>query len=268
MNIQIKNTLGKVLFEYDIENNSVKKTLEEAVRRDINLEHANLIGADLEGANLSKARLSFAHLSKANLQHAILVHADLKGVDLWCANLKGANLSCANLYTAISNNCNFQGVKLGYTDFRFTTLRYSDFSNVNFYNSYFNEADINNVKFTNEPPIPLACPSEGSFIGWKKISNYKENYDGEYVVKLLIPEDAKRSSATSNKCRCNKAKVLEITNIDNGSNVDIITNSLWTNCVYKVGEIVYPDSFDEDRWNECSNGIHFFIDKQEAINYY
>ena len=31
--------------------------------------------------------------------------------------------------------------------------------------------------------------------------------------------------------------------------------------------MVYPDAFDEDRFNECSNGIHFFIDKQLAINY-
>lgn len=36
---------------------------------------------------------------------------------------------------------------------------------------------------------------------------------------------------------------------------------------YRVGETVVPDSFDEDRWNECSNGIHFFITKQEAIDY-
>ena len=36
--------------------------------------------------------------------------------------------------------------------------------------------------------------------------------------------------------------------------------------LYKVGEMVYPDSFNEDRWNECSNGIHFFINKQDAIS--
>ena len=36
---------------------------------------------------------------------------------------------------------------------------------------------------------------------------------------------------------------------------------------YVVGEMVYPDSFDENRWNECSHGIHFFINKQNAIDY-
>ena len=52
------------------------------------------------------------------------------------------------------------------------------------------------------------------------------------------------------------------------SNSDEIENiSQAHHVTYKVGEIVYPDSFDEDRWNECSHGIHFFVNKQDAINY-
>nr|DAE41777.1 MAG TPA: hypothetical protein [Caudoviricetes sp.] len=37
--------------------------------------------------------------------------------------------------------------------------------------------------------------------------------------------------------------------------------------IYKVGEIVTVDDFDDNRWNECSTGIHFFINRQEAVNY-
>jgi hypothetical protein len=37
--------------------------------------------------------------------------------------------------------------------------------------------------------------------------------------------------------------------------------------IYKVGEIVEVQDFDEDRWAECSTVIHFFITKQEAIDY-
>ena len=111
------------------------------------------------------------------------------------------------------------------------------------------------------PYIPLACPSDGAFIGWKKV--------GRYLVKLEIPEDAKRSSATTNKCRCDKAKVLDIICISDNSPIDLqeITCFNYHKTIYKVGEMVYPDSFDEERWNECSHGIHFFINKQDAINY-
>lgn len=110
------------------------------------------------------------------------------------------------------------------------------------------------------PYIPLACPSDGAFIGWKKVNGK--------LVQLEIPADAKRSSATTMKCRCSKAMVISITNIDGSNEVDEVLNTLQVSkCLYKVGQLVIPDSFDEDRWNECSHGIHFFINKEDAINY-
>ena len=111
------------------------------------------------------------------------------------------------------------------------------------------------------PYVPLACPSDGAFIGWKKVDRY--------LVKLEIPEDAERSSATTNICRCDKAKVLDIicTSDDNPLKPQEITNFHYTKTIYKVGEMVYADSFDPNRWNENTHGIHFFINKQDAINY-
>ena len=111
----------------------------------------------------------------------------------------------------------------------------------------------------NVPCIPMACPSDGAFIGWKKVN--------DKLIMLEIPEDARRSSATGRKCRCDKAKVLGITNLDGSNPIESITNENYHTTVYSVGEMVYPDTFDENRWNECSNGIHFFINRQEAVDY-
>ena len=36
---------------------------------------------------------------------------------------------------------------------------------------------------------------------------------------------------------------------------------------YRVGETVKVDDFCTDRFEECAPGIHFFINKQEAIDY-
>ena len=85
---------------------------------------------------------------------------------------------------------------------------------------------------------------------------------------LEIPEDAKRLSATGRKCRCNKAKVLEIQNLD-GTKADIneVRSDYTAAFIYRVGETVSVDDFCEDRWDECSAGIHFFINRQEAVNY-
>ena len=38
-------------------------------------------------------------------------------------------------------------------------------------------------------------------------------------------------------------------------------------CVYTLGEVVYADSWDDNRWNECTHGIHFFIDRESAVKY-
>ena len=174
--IEIKNWLaGDILFEYLSENNTIKKTVAEAIKS----------GADLCGADLREA--------------------DLRGADLCGADLCGADLREAK-------------------------------------GAY------------------MACPTDGSFIGWKKASGY--------IVKLQIPEDARRSSAGGEKCRCDKAYVAEIQNTD-GTKADIeaIHSNRDNNFVYTVGATVEVPDFDDDRWNECAPGIHFFIDRRAAVEY-
>ena len=48
--IQIKSVFGKVLFEYEKEDNTIKDTLVEAVKRGADLGGADLRDADLGGA--------------------------------------------------------------------------------------------------------------------------------------------------------------------------------------------------------------------------
>lgn len=184
--ISIKNRwTGSILFEYSSVDNTLAKTVLEALKG----------GADLCEANLRGANLCEANLREANLRGA---------------NLYGANLREANLYGAIG--------------------------------SY------------------MACPTDGSFIGWKKALGY--------IVKLQIPEDARRSSAGGEKCRCDKAYVAEIQNTD-GTKADIeaIHSNRDNNFVYAVGATVEVPDFDDDRWNECAPGIHFFIDRRAAVEY-
>jgi hypothetical protein len=70
--IQIKTTFGSLLFEFEKEDNSVKDTLIEAVKRGANLVGADLVGANLRGANLRGANLRDADLRVANLRGAYL----------------------------------------------------------------------------------------------------------------------------------------------------------------------------------------------------
>ena len=105
----------------------------------------------------------------------------------------------------------------------------------------------------------LACPEKGSFIGYKKA--------GKCIVELLILDDSKRVSATTTRCRADKARVLEIRDIETNALVDEVCSDYDSNFVYKTGEIIYVKDFDNDRWNTFTTGIHFFISKDEAMNY-
>ena len=122
--------------------------------------------------------------------------------------------------------------------------------------AYLHGADLEEkikIKF-----YPLCCPETGDFIGWKKAR--------EKIVKLKIT--GKRSSAYGRKCRCSEAEVLAIENIDGTSaNIDNVLSDYDHGFIYRVGEIVSVKDFDEDRWNECSSGIHLFITRQEAVDY-
>ena len=112
----------------------------------------------------------------------------------------------------------------------------------------------------NVPVIPMVCPDSGEFTAWKKARGH--------IVKLLIPADAKRSSATGRKCRCDKAIVLDIQKLDGApGGIKSIESSRDGNFVYTVGTTVSVPDFCEDRYEECAAGIHFFINRQEAVKY-
>ena len=189
--------------------------------------HKHWLKEDIDGWEKMRADLVRADLVGANLVGANLREANLVGANLVGADLSGEDLSGANLSGADLREANLVGAKI-------------------------NE----NTKIK----LPISCPDTGSFIGWKKARGL--------VIKLEIFAEAKRLSATSRKCRCNMATVLEIQNLDGTvSELKEISSDYDRNFIYKVGETVSVDKFDSNRWNECSNGIHFFITRGEAVNY-
>ena len=209
-----------------------------------NLSWADLSRADLSGANLSMANLSWANLSMANLSRANLSRADLSRANLsranlsW-ANLSGVNLSRANLSRANLSRANLSGVNLSRANL---------------------SAKTKIEQHALDKYFPICCPSDGAFIGWKKARGK--------IVKLLIPEDAMRSSAFGRKCRCNKAVVLGIEERDGtDSELNEVCSNHDINFIYVVGKTVSVGNFCKDRKQECAPGIHFFITRQEAVDY-
>ena len=187
---------------------------------------ADLYGANLRGADLRDANLRGANLYRADLRGANLSDADLRRADLYGANLSDANLYRADLYRA--------------------DLRGADIPDETM-------AQIKRVR-------PFAvCPETGTFIAWKKGGRNS-------IIKLQVPASALRtSSLVGRKCRCDKAKVLAIWDVDGNK---LHECGGWRDTTprfqYTVGEYAVADKYDDDPRVECSHGIHFFITRAEA----
>jgi hypothetical protein len=160
-----------------------------------------------------------ADLSEADLSETDLSEADLSGADLRWADLRWANLRWANLLGA-----NLRGANL-------------------------READLSGAKNIDAVTAALLmrCPAEGAFIAWKQCQ-------GNAIIKLSIPAEARRSSATGYKCRAEFVDVIE------GEGVSIHDG----NTVYTPGQRVTCHEWDANRWNECGGGIHFYMSREEA----
>lgn len=220
----------------------VNSDLSGADLRCVDLRHAILIDSNLSGANLCYSDLSKANMSNASLDCADLYNSNLRGASLFGASLISSNLVCAN----------FNGAD----------IRYADFQNARVIHTNLQNASLESA--SNVPQIPMACPDEGSFIGWKAVTDGVKTY----IVKMSIPEEARRSSGTTRKCRAEFVDVLDIYDLDTGEKVDSIFNTNEATAEYIVGQRTYADRWDEDRFNECSHGIHFFINRMEAESYY
>lgn len=232
------------------------------------LRRANLYGADLRCANLCEADLSEADLREADLRVASLYGADLHEADLCGADLSDADLRRSDLQDANLCVANLRVANLCWADLREANLRKSDLHEAHLYGANLHGADLREANMhgailceaVNVPFVPVLCPDSGSFTAWKKANGH--------IVKLLIPEDARRSSATGRKCRCDKAFVVAIETMDGESvELDEIASDYDGTFIYKVGGTVKEPDFCEDRFKECAPGIHFFINRQEAVDY-
>lgn len=180
--------------------------------------------------------------------------------------LDDADLSYSNLRNVVFKhssfrNAKFQHVILRSAIFYETDLTGAHLEGANFYGAVLNDTILDDVTYNDHTKFfTMRCPEEGAFIGYKKCQE-------DRIVQLLIPADAQRSSATWNTCRCSKAKVLSIKSIDKRYSFSEAVATITDDFVYRLGEWVEADSFDPNRWHDASNGIHFWMTWDEAINY-
>ena len=248
----------------------------------------------------------------------IFKECDFSNASVYSTSYKGADFEYGRYEEVIFDLCDFSHVCFEGCIFKNSFFTHCKFTKARFINCIFINCMLRDcqlgyrgdptfyngeiIKCEYVPYIPMVCPESGPIIGYKKAAAFDNSgsHRGwiDVIVKLEIPEDAKRSSALGRKCRCDKARVLGIYDIvqffdpvgvRKDGVIDTITrkhigDKLSDETVayskfafvpgrisdpfpYKVGQWVYPDEWDDNRFDECSHGIHFFVNAQEAIDY-
>lgn len=202
-----------------------------------------------------------ADLSGWNMDHVDFSLSTFRNVCFDGASLKGSSIE-----NSLFDQCTFRKTCFQNADMRGAAMRYDDLTGAdirgaNLFSAVLEHANLTDiVSDDNTKFFRLYCPEKGAFLGYKKCFNNR-------LVQLLIPADAKRTSATLNSCRCNKAKVLTIKSFDYSEEYDEAWSLVDENFVYRRGQWVEVKDFDEDRWNDSTTGIHFWLTREEAKAY-
>ena len=238
---ELKTVLEKHLNWLKNEENGVRADL-----RSTNLRFADLRSANLRFADLRSSDLRFANLRFADLRSSNLCSSDLRSADLRFANLRFATLSFATLRFA----------NLSFSNLSFSNLRSADLRSANLRSADLRSSNLKEAILG----YYMICPEEGSFTAFKKLAD-------DCIATLKIPAKAERTSVLiGRKCRASEAKVISIVDKD-GNKIQESRSSCYSDFIYRVGETVIPDSYDPDIRIESSHGIHFYITKQEAIDF-
>lgn len=86
------------------------------------------------------------------------------------------------------------------------------------------------------------------------------------LVKLSFPEEAELVNIDKDKSRASVAMV-ESVHVINDFGAEGVTNKQYNRCEYRVGELVFPDSYDPNPNQDCGHGIHFCKNIEDLKEY-
>ena len=227
------------------------ETLREKLKERKEGELLNLRDMELSDADLSGWDLSWVDFSLTSFHRVSFDHADMH--------------RCA-VENALFDDCSFRGTNFCQANLKGAAMRYddlsrADISGANLFSAVLEHANLTGIiSDENTKFFRLYCPEKGAFLGYKKCFNNR-------LVQLLIPADAKRTSATMNSCRCSKAKVLSIKSFDYKEEYDEAWSLVDENFVYRKGQWVEVPDFNEDRWMDSTTGIYCWLTREEAKAY-
>lgn len=214
-------------------------------------ERLSLASYEFENMDLTGWKLENIDFTLSSFQEVILNGADFHG-----SSVENALFDGCPMYGA-----DFRNARMVTASFRYCDMRCCDIRGADLFGAVLEFAKLDGiVSDENTKWFRLHCPEKGAFLAYKKCVN-------DRLVQLLVPADAKRTSATLPSCRCSRAKVLTIKSFDYQENFDEAWSLVDENFVYRRGEWIEVKDFNEDRWQDSTTGIHFWLTREEAMAY-
>lgn len=206
----------------------------------VDCKFVNCIFPDIDIAVFTSCTFLKCDFSSDTLWRANFVNCQIEG-----CSFRDVDFALSVFLYCIILKCDFEGAKLSHLN-----------QNIFF---HCDEIELNFGKLVG---IMNSIEHSKDLIGWKKcmINDINVPAGTTGIVKLLIPAAAKKVTPYGeNKHRAEYAVVLEAP-----------ANAVsWYNSDFKYieGHTIKPDSFDGNLWRTCTYGIHFFLTREEAVNY-
>ena len=213
---------------------------------------------DLHEVTFKDLDLSGWDMSNMNLRRATFDNCNLNGTDFHDSMMDHVAFYDCDIRNMKLNRCKVRGAS-----FRGNDMEGIDLSGANIYAAVLEDASNQDKVIIDDDTrwYKMRCPEEGPFIAWKCCTELR-------VVQMLVPADAKRCMATMETGRVSKVKVLSIKSIDETKSWDWAQSTVDPDFYYEVGKWLEPaNGFQEDRWKDSSAGIHFFLERQQCVDY-
>lgn len=212
--------------------------MREYIFRHVDLQGANMANLDLSHSTFQGCNLTKTDFSGSKLDHVAFYENQMQGMNLTDCLARGAS-------------------------FRGQDMTGINLSGANIYATVLEDATNQDKVITSKKTkwYKMSCPEEGPFIAWKCCTDLR-------VVMMLVPADAKRCMGTMETGRVSRVKVLSIKSIDESKSYDWAQSTVDPDFYYETGKWVEPaNGFQEDRWKDSSQGIHFFMDRNQCVDY-
>lgn len=197
--------------------------------RDLNLKRATFDGCNLNGTDFSGSFMDHVAFYNNDIRNMKLHGCNARGCSFRFQDMTGIDLSGANIYASVLEDATNQDKVIVDDDTKWYKMR---------------------------------CPEFGKpFIAWKCCTDLR-------VVMMLVPADAKRCMSTMETGRVSRVKVLSIKSIDEKEQFTWAQSTVDPDFYYEVGKWLEPaNGFQEDRWKDSSQGIHFFLEREQCVAY-